>query len=48
MIVKRANAAAIREVAIQNGMLTLRDMGLYRVREGLTTLEEVLRVTGSD
>ena len=48
MILKSANAGDIREVAVKNGMLTLRDMGLFRVREGLTTLEEVLRVTGSE
>ncbi len=48
MILKSANAGAIREIAVQNGMLTLRDMGLFRVKEGVTTLEEVLRVTGSE
>ncbi len=48
MILKHANAGTIRDVAVKNGMLTLRDMGLFRVREGLTTLEEVLRVTGSE
>ena len=48
MILKSANAGTIREVAVKNGMLTLRDMGLYRVKEGVTTLEEVLRVTGSE
>jgi type IV pilus assembly protein PilB len=48
MILKHANAGTIRDVAVKNGMLTLRDMGLFRVREGVTTLEEVLRVTGSE
>ena len=48
MILKSANAGDIRDVAVKNGMLTLRDMGLFRVREGVTTLEEVLRVTGSE
>jgi type IV pilus assembly protein PilB len=48
MILKHANAGTIRDVAVKNGMLTLRDMGLFRVREGITTLEEVLRVTGAE
>lgn len=47
-MMKDANAALIREIAVRSGMLTLRDMGLQRVREGITSLDEVLRVTSGD
>jgi len=39
------NADAIRKIAVANGMLTLRDIGFQKVREGITTVQEVLRVT---
>ncbi len=48
MVLKHANAGAIREAAVQSGMMTLRDVGLQRVRDGVTTLEEILRVTGAE
>ena len=41
----RHSAAEIRKVAIEQGMKTLREDGLEKVRHGVTTLEEVLRVT---
>jgi type II secretion system protein E len=48
LVIKSANANSIRELAVQNGMVTLREMGLRRVKEGLTTIEEVLRVTSGE
>ena len=45
VIVQRADAGAIRNLAIQQGMRLLRDDGWDKVREGVTTLAEVLRVT---
>ena len=36
----------LRRLAMDHGMRTLRDDGLRQVRAGVTTLEEVLRVTG--
>lgn len=45
MILKSANSADIREVANRNGMRTLRDVGLIRASQGLTSIEEVLRIT---
>ena len=48
LILKNASSGAVAEQAIKNGMLTLREAGLQRVRDGLTTLEEVLRVTTAD
>ncbi len=45
VIVQRADAGAIRNLAIQQGMRLLRDDGWDKVRQGVTTLAEVLRVT---
>ena len=44
-ILARAAEHTLLEVAQNNGLSTLRDQCLARVREGLTTLEEVVRVT---
>ena len=45
VIVQRADAGAIRSLAAQQGMRLLREDGWDKVRQGVTTLEEVLRVT---
>jgi len=45
LIMNRAPATTIAQLAIQNGMRTLRTDGWKKVREGTTTIEEVLRVT---
>jgi type IV pilus assembly protein PilB len=44
-ILETSEASALREVAVSNGMKTLRETGLSRVRDGLTTIDEILRVT---
>ena len=44
-ILNTQEADAISKIAIQNGMRTLREAGLDRVRNGLTTIEEIMRVT---
>ena len=44
LTVERASADAIKAVAVQQGMMTLRDDGLEKARMGLTSLEEVARV----
>ena len=44
LTVERASADAIRTVAVQQGMMTLRDDGLEKARMGITTLDEVARV----
>ncbi len=44
LTVERASADAIKVVAVQQGMMTLRDDGLEKARMGLTSLEEVARV----
>jgi general secretion pathway protein E len=45
VIVQRADAGAIRSLAMQQGMRPLREDGWDKVRQGITTLAEVLRVT---
>ena len=45
MAVEQAAEAEIATVAREEGMLTLREGGVAKVRAGLTSLEEVLRVT---
>jgi type IV pilus assembly protein PilB len=47
LISSRANVAAIRKAAADDGMRTLRASGLAKVRAGLTTLDEVVRATSS-
>jgi len=45
LIVQRASADEIRKVAIAQGMLPLRQDGLEKVRLGVTSIEEVTRVS---
>ena len=44
LTVERASSESIKTVAVQQGMITLRDDGLEKVRMGVTSLEEVARV----
>ncbi|MDI6799497.1 MAG: ATPase, T2SS/T4P/T4SS family [Actinomycetota bacterium] len=44
MAIERANSDDIKRVAIEEGMMTLRDDGLEKVTKGLTSLEEMMRV----
>ncbi len=44
-ILSTPEADAIAKIAIESGMRTLRQAGIERVRQGLTTIEEILRVT---
>jgi type IV pilus assembly protein PilB len=45
LILVGASALELRRRAIENGMITLRQSGLRKVRDGLTTIEEVVRET---
>ena len=45
LIMNRAPASTIAQKAIENGMRTLRVDGWTKVKNGVTTIEEVLRVT---
>jgi general secretion pathway protein E len=43
LIAKGANAAEVKEMAVQEGMVTLLKDGMLKVKQGLTTVAEVLR-----
>ncbi|MFZ6035549.1 MAG: GspE/PulE family protein [Patescibacteria group bacterium] len=45
LIMDRANSDQIRAAAIAEGMTTMLDDGLDKARQGLTTIEEILRAT---
>jgi len=44
LIMKNANAQEIKESAIRGGMKTMLEDGLEKAKQGITTIEEVLRV----
>ncbi|PYI88554.1 MAG: secretion system protein E [Verrucomicrobia bacterium] len=48
LIIKRASASVIKNQAVTEGMKTLRMAGVDKAIEGVTTLEEVWRVTAED
>lgn len=47
-VLNGASASEIKREAKRLGMISLRDSALKRLREGVTTVEEVLRVTAAD
>jgi general secretion pathway protein E/type IV pilus assembly protein PilB len=48
LCVQRVSSAAIRNQALGEGMITLRQDGWRKVQQGMTTIEEVARVTAGD
>lgn len=48
LVLNGANTAELKRQAIKLGMLTLRASALMRLKEGITTVEEVVRVTAPD
>jgi type IV pilus assembly protein PilB len=44
LVVERAPSEEIRRSSRRDGMITLREDGLEKVRLGITSVEEVLRV----
>jgi type IV pilus assembly protein PilB len=48
LVIKRASAAALKNQALSEGMKTLRLAGIDKAHEGVTTLEEVWRLTAED
>jgi len=44
-IIRNATSVELRRVAVENGMITLRRSGLQKVRDEMTTIEEVVRET---
>ncbi len=45
LILRGASAMEIRETAIALGMKSLRDSGLEKIKRGMTSIEEIVRVT---
>jgi type II secretory ATPase GspE/PulE/Tfp pilus assembly ATPase PilB-like protein len=45
LILKEASGGDLAEAAVRGGMMTLRDVGFLRVRDGSTSIEEIIRVT---
>jgi len=48
LILSKRPSGEIRRYAIERGMVTLRDDGWAKARAGITTVEEILRVTQED
>jgi len=48
LIIKRASSAVVKNQAVSEGMKTLRMVGIDKALEGITTLEEIWRVTAED
>ena len=48
LIIKRASATVLKNQAVSEGMKTLRQAGIDKAYEGITTLEEVWRLTAED
>jgi len=48
LVLKRASSLELRKKAREAGMKTLRETGWNKVRQGVTTPEEVMRVTDTD
>jgi type II secretory ATPase GspE/PulE/Tfp pilus assembly ATPase PilB-like protein len=49
LLVKNASVSELKELAVREGMLTMKRDGLNKVREGITTLDEVMHsVFGTD
>ncbi|MBP9014133.1 MAG: type II secretion system protein GspE, partial [Smithella sp.] len=47
LVLRTSDANQINELAIRQGMITLQKDGIDKVLSGITTIEEVLRVTRS-
>ncbi|MBW2354034.1 MAG: hypothetical protein JRF51_12530, partial [Deltaproteobacteria bacterium] len=45
LILKTSDANAVKQKAVEQGMSTLRHDGARKVLDGITTIEEVFRVT---
>jgi type IV pilus assembly protein PilB len=48
MVLQGSSTAELKAAAIKQGMMTLRMSGILKVLDGITTTEEILRVTMAD
>ena len=45
LVIGKVPTEEIRKKAIASGMTTLKEEGIQKIKDGITTVEEVLRVT---
>ena len=45
LVLEGASAIELKRAAIDDGMITLRQSGLHKIKEGVTTIDEVVRET---
>jgi len=48
LILEGGSSGELKRAAVESGMKSLRKSGLHKIREGVTTAEEVMRVTAAD
>ena len=48
LIEKGGDADLLRKLALEEGMVTLKEAGMMKVRQGLTSLEAAFEVTGGE
>jgi general secretion pathway protein E len=48
LIIRNADAGAIKKSSVQSGMIPLRDDGIEKIFSGITTIDELLRATHAD
>jgi type IV pilus assembly protein PilB len=48
LMLKDCSASAIRDQAEKNGMMILRNVGLHKAKDGLTSIEEILMTTSGE
>jgi type II secretory ATPase GspE/PulE/Tfp pilus assembly ATPase PilB-like protein len=47
IVARNPNVSEFRRLCIERGMVTLRQDGINKVENGMTTIQEVMRVTES-
>jgi type IV pilus assembly protein PilB len=45
LVLTGANAVELREQAIEDGMISLRRSGIFKILDGVTNIEEVVKET---
>ena len=45
---KGADSPALHEIAVREGMVTLKDAGMLKVKSGVTSLHAAIEVTGGE
>ena len=48
LIIKNSDSGTIKKAAIEHGMTTLRDDGITKVLQGITTVDELMRATHAE